>query len=226
LDLKILHIWDICHNSNYLTQKLKERGHESLVVTRTEYSKVRLPYYLLRVIFHLLTFKADIIHINYWEKGVFLAKIFSPKSKILMHYHGSDIIDKPVPRSVKRFTTIICFSTRNLLETHQGTLLPILVPDWFMYTGGREQGTILELDQDNRQVPHELMPFILSLFEFYRDKKRRTNITSSAVLSQTGMEAIQCGTKVIADSGEIVESFPMTKLTDYYLLYNQLGGCS
>lgn len=223
--MNVLHIWDVCGNSQYITEKLTKLGHKSKVITRTEYSRKNLSKYYLRVIINLLSFRADIVHINSWDKGIILAKIFSPKSKIIMHYHGSDIIDRVVPLRVQLLANKICFSTKNLIDScasYDQCLLPVIIPEMFYYRGCREEGTTLVLDQDNRTIPYELMPIILSHYEYYRDKKRRPNITSSEVLSKTGMEAIQCGTKVITDSGEIVESFPMTKLRDYFIIYNEL----
>lgn len=141
-----------------------------------------------------------------------------------MHYHGSDIRGKNISLFTILFANIICVSTRDLMDEcspFETKLLPVLVPECFTYTGGRVMGTTLELDRDNRNIPYELMPFMLSLFEFYRDKKR-IKITSPKILSKIGMEAIKCGTKVIVDSGEIVDSFSMAELNDYYLLYNKM----
>lgn len=222
--MKILHIWDICDNSALLTEKLLPLGHQSLVVSRKEFSRKRLLNYYLRVIYRLLTFRADIVHINAWDKGVFFARLFSPKSKILMHYHGSDILGKPIPFQVKWFVHLLCFSTVNLSDScpFPDRWLPVLIPDQFYYRGGRTPGKIIEIPMVNRNIPYERMPFILSSGEFYRDKKRRSNITSSQVLSKTGREALACGTKVITDSGEIVESFPITTFKDYAVIYNDL----
>ncbi len=219
--MNILHLWDICDNSKYLTEKLTAKGHKSLVVSRKNFSRKKLLNYYLRVIYHLLTFKANIIHINAWSKGILLAKIFSPKSKILMHYHGSDILGKELPK-LMRFVNLLCFSTWNLVMDNlgKGFLLPVLVPDWFVNMGGRIMGTTLELDQDNRTIPYYKMPEVLSSYEFYRDKKRKKNITSSKVLSKTGMEAIKCGTKVIVDTGEIITEFPLANPKLYYTFYN------
>lgn len=227
--MKILHVWDICNNAALLTEKLTAAGHPSLVVTRSEYSRKRLIQYYVRVIFHLLTFKADIVHVNAWGKGVLLAKLFSPRSKILMHYHGSDILGKQIPFVVILFANLLCVSTKNLMGTglsipYWPRLLPVLIPDEFYYRGGRTPGKIIEISMENRNIAYELMPFVLSLGEFYRDKKRRPNITNAQVLSKTGREALLCGTKVITDSGEIVRpgEFPITEFKDYAVIYNEL----
>lgn len=224
--MKILHIWDICNNSALISEKLNEKGHKSFVITRKNYSQKELLKYLINVIYHLLTFKANIIHINAWDKGVLFAKLLSPKSKIIMHYHGSDIRFKQIPILIQLFSKRICVSTMDLLDIDSIVpidLLPVLVSKDFYYRGGREKGTILELDQEKRLIEYELMPFILSLFEYYRDKKR-ISITNSQLLSKTGMEAIKCGTKVITDSGEIVESFPMGHIRNYGVIYNAVCG--
>jgi len=231
--MKILHIWDICDNSNYLTEKLLEQGHKSLVVTRKKsknYSKKGLVLFYIKVISRCLTFRADIIHINSWDKGILFAKIFSRKSKILMHFHGSDVLGKTLPNRIK-YADLIGFSTKNIFNEHwfchkfkPKRLLPVLVPDWFVDMGGRIMGTTLELDQDNRIIPYYKMPALLSSYEFYRDKKRRDNITSSEVLSKTGMEALRCGTKVIVDTGETIHTesdlaFQLSTIDDYLELY-------
>jgi len=219
--LRVLHIWDICDNSAIITRKLTTMGHQSFVIHRKKMT-VRLIRFVLNVIFHLLTFRADIIHINAWDKGVFPAKLLSPRSKIIMHYHGNDIRGKMIPFAVKLCVDKICVSTCDLLEyCPRAQLLPVLVGEEFYYRGGRERRTILTLDQENRLIESELMPFILSLFEYYRDRKR-IKITSSQLLSKTGMEAIACGTKVIADSGEIVTEFPKTTIKEYIAVYNTL----
>lgn len=225
--MKILHIWDICNNSALVTEKLTAAGHQSLVVTRSNYSRKYLIQYYLRVIYHLLTFKADIVHVNAWDKGVLFAKLFSPRSKILMHYHGSDIRWKRVPLVVILFANLLCVSTRDLMGTglsipYWPRLLPVLIPDEFYYRGGREVGKTIEIPPGSQNIAYELMPFVLSLGEFYRDCKRRPNITNAQVLSKTGREALLCGTKVITDSGEIVESFPITEFKDYVVIYNEM----
>ena len=155
--MNILYLWDICDNSKYLTEKLTAKGHKSLVVSRKTFSRKKLLNYYLRVIYHLLTFKANIIHINAWTKGILLAKIFSPKSKILMHYHGSDIRGKKMSKWSK-YVQVNGFSTQDIfdmcdIEGHH-KLLPVLVPDWFVNMGGRITGTTLELNQDNRNIPY------------------------------------------------------------------------
>ncbi len=227
--MRVLHLWDICDNSALLTEKLLPLGHPSLVVSRTSFSRKRLIQYYMRVIWRLLTFRADIVHINAWDKGVIFAKLFSPKSKILMHYHGSDILGKQIPRIIRRFVDLYGFSSRNIfaqdyVDYIEGVfqLIPVLIPNQFYYRGGRTPGKIIEIPMENRNIPYERMPFILSSGEFYRDKKRRANITSSQVLSKTGREALACGTKVITDSGEIVESFPITTFKEYAVIYNDL----
>lgn len=225
----MLHIWDICHNSAYVSEKLRIFGHQSVVVTRSNYSRKYLIQYYLRVIFHLLTFKADIVHINAWDKGILFVILFSPRSKILMHFHGSDIRNKRFPKIVQRFADLYCFSTRDIFEqdyddyiTGVFQLLPVLIPDEFYYRGGRSPGKIIEITPGSQKIPYDQMPFVLSSGEFYRDRKRNPNITNAQVLSKIGLEALQCGTKVITDSGEIVESFPMVTLRDYCAIYNEL----
>lgn len=219
--LRILHLWDICDNSAMLTEKLRGLGHQSVLLSRTEYSRKRLLGYYLRVIYRLITFRADVVHINAWTKGVLFAKLFSPRSKILMHYHGSDILGKQIPRLIRRFVNLFGFSTSNLIF-NRGILLPVLIPEQFYYRGGRTPGKIIEIEPGSQNIPYDQMPFVLSSGEFYRDRKRQPNITNAQVLSKIGLEALKCGTKVITDSGEIVESFPETTIEDYLKVYQEL----
>lgn len=148
--MKILHLWDICDNSALITERLLIYGHKSLVVSRTEFSRKRLIQYYLRVIYHLLAFRADVVHVNAWTKGVIFARIFSPKSKILMHFHGSEIRNKRFSRAVQRFADYYGFSTRDIFNqdyddyiTGVFVLLPVLVNKMFYDRGGRIENTAL-----------------------------------------------------------------------------------
>lgn len=245
--MRILHIWDICNNSQYLTEKINILGHKSILVTRKKMT-IRLYRFILMVIFQLLTFRADIIHINAWDKGVLLAKILSPRSKIIMHYHGSNIRGKQIPFFVELFTNRIVVSTRDLIEPCHGNigLLQVIVTNNFYYRGGRTKNKALYVHhyadyakkaadyakKNNLDlvvldrmanppiiVAHSLMPQLLSTIDYYLDFKGYTNFKT---LTLTAKEAIACGCKVVVDNLDIVEDFEQTTIKDYIEVYNEL----
>jgi len=72
--------------------------------------------FILIVIKQLLFFKPEIVHINAWSKAVLFTKIFAPKSKIIIQFHGTDLRGKKIPWYVKLFSNKILVSTKDLLR--------------------------------------------------------------------------------------------------------------
>jgi hypothetical protein len=72
--------------------------------------------YYLHVMWHLMTFRPNIIHVNSLKWGVILARLLRPRTPILMHFHGSDIRKGNVPRWISWFCTKIIVSTRDLVR--------------------------------------------------------------------------------------------------------------
>lgn len=248
--MKILHIWDICDNSRYLTEKLIPLGVESKVIDRQRMT-VGLFRFLLNVVYQLLFYKADIIHINAWTKGVLLARIFSPRSKILMHFHGSDIRGKKVPSIVILFANLICVSTKDLMGMglsfpYWPRLLPVLVRDMFYDRGGRIKNTALYRHHYRNfynkscrytsannlflySFGEKMIPqFIIrhsqmpEFLSMFEYYLDFKGYTSKDTLTLTAREAVACGCKVVVDNLDVVESFPQTTIKDYIKVYNEV----
>lgn len=242
--MKILHIWDICDNSRYISEKITPWGHESIVIDRKKLTVGKYRF-ILNVIYHLIRFKPDIVHVNAWTKGVILTRIFARKSKILMHFHGSDIRDKEIPKSVLKYSDEIFCSTKDLLKQPM-ELLPVIVRDNFFYRGNRVKNTALyvhwykdymekarhycwendlkltiinRMDKSSMIIPHSLMPKLLSTMDYYLDFKGYTSIDT---LTLTAKEALMCGCKVVVDNLDIVTDFPQTTIHDYIAVYQKL----
>lgn len=127
--MKILHVWDqagiASRIANYInTNKLGT----SRVVYRSVFDPFNLSgkyplnfatggksSFIYRVIREMIK-KPDIIHVHSWDKAIFFARVFARSSKIVMHYHGTDIRSKEIPDHVKRHSSKILVSTRDLLR--------------------------------------------------------------------------------------------------------------
>lgn len=128
---KILYLFDIAGSSSKLADYINRNNiGKAYVLSRTrsdifyvtrsfDYNRVlnctARKFYLI-VIKHLLLFRPDIIHINYWKYGTLFAKIFSPRSKIVFQFHGSDLRGKKIPLYIKLFSNKIIVSTRDLIR--------------------------------------------------------------------------------------------------------------
>jgi len=62
-----------------------------------------------------LKFRPNLIHVRAWYKGLFLTKLFTPRTPVLFQYHGTDIREKEIPWYVKRFSNKIMTSTKDLV---------------------------------------------------------------------------------------------------------------
>lgn len=249
IKIRILHIWDIVDNSRLISQKLNEMGHKSIVVDRKRMT-IGLFRFILNVIIRLLTFRADIIHINAWTKGVFFARILSPKSKIIMHFHGSEIRGKSLPSSVLLLADIMGYSTRDIFDQVDcegyHILLPVIVDDMFYDRGGRVEKTALYVHHYQDYLKKALSYTILNGLGFNMLNRManppivvpRTYMpvllskmeyyldfkgyTNIHTLTLTAKEAIACGCKVVVDNYDIVTEFEETTIKDYVKVYNNL----
>lgn len=130
-EMKVLFIWDIAGfgariaqhiNSNDLGKAyvIHREQFDPFYITREfEYNVVprcSIKKFILIVIIHLLRFRPNIVHINSWSKGIFLVKMFAPRSKLVFQFHGSDLRGKTIPWFVKFFSKIILVSTKDLIR--------------------------------------------------------------------------------------------------------------
>lgn len=134
--MKVLHIWDVAGIGTRLARYVNENGlGSSYVVKRKSHDKMnicseldcnvlvggRYRKFILSVIYHLIIFRPDIIHVHGWDKGVLLGRLVGLRTFIIMHYHGTDIRGKDIrgkviPGYVKRFSSKIIVSTKDLLR--------------------------------------------------------------------------------------------------------------
>ena len=110
-NMKILHIWDIAGFGQRITDYINSNDYGESRVIKVKGTPVR---FTLLVIKELLFYRPDIVHVHYWTKGIILAKLFT-RSKIIMHFHGSDIRGKSIPWHVNKWADRIIVSTRDLL---------------------------------------------------------------------------------------------------------------
>lgn len=68
-------------------------------------------------------------------------------------------------------------------------------------------------------IPHTQFLEFLKCFDYYLDLK---GLTTSEVLSRSGLEALRAGCKVLVDTGEIIIDFKMTSPDDYVKLYFEI----
>jgi len=68
-------------------------------------------------------------------------------------------------------------------------------------------------------IPHKQFLELLKCFDYYLDLK---GLTTSDVLSRSGLEALRASCKVLVDTGEIITDFKMTSPNDYVKLYFEL----
>ena len=111
--MKILHIWDICDFGENISNFILDHDLGKSKVVKKKGMPIR---FVLFVIWALIFYNPNIIHIHYWVKGVLLAKILCPRTPIIMHFHGDDLRGKKLPGYVKKYSSAMLVSTRDLLE--------------------------------------------------------------------------------------------------------------
>ena len=185
----------------------------------------------------ILFWRPDIIHVNSSKKGLILARLLAWFKPIIFTYHGSEIRGKKKWLTAK-LASFVHVTSSDLKE--YGTHLERPVDSMFYYRGERVLNTAGMYYAigftDKRKmaeewcskkgvdlifiqfVPHEVMPFKLSIFEYYLDFKGLDSI------SLTALEALACGCKVVHDSDpeKIITEYPVTKPEDYLELYQSL----
>lgn len=260
--VKILNIWEIAGNGSIISDFINKNGYgQSYVILRAKYDPFYVAqsypfnvipdcgvvgYYFL-VIKHILRFKPDLIHVRAGPKGLILAKLFAPRTPVVMQFHGTDIRGKEIPWYVKKLANKIIVSTKDLVrEGVECYGRPI--SSEFMDYNNKRNGTALFMrtfpidkereakefakennleltilnrlpDRPLRFIPYSEFPEFLSSFEYYLDLK---GLTSREVLSKTGLQAIACGCKVLVDTGEIVTETEQTSVEKYLDLYQKL----
>lgn len=127
--MKVLHIWDQAGIASRLANHINTNNlGTSLVIYRAVFDPFNLTgkyplniatggklSFLYRVIREMIK-QPDVVHIHSWDKAIFFARVFARRSKIVMHYHGTDIRGKVIPEHVKRHSSKILVSTRDLLR--------------------------------------------------------------------------------------------------------------
>ncbi len=209
--------------------------------------------YLFEIIKTILTFRPNVILIRQVYELLPTIRLFAPFTPIILQFHGAEIRDKKkLPWQARLATKRIC-STKDIAQwgEYYGTpISPIFKPAppgvrrpntalFIRITKGAkdcldeaiafaEQNqlelTIVDRTTDDK-IPHTQMPEILQKYEWYLDLK---GLTSKDVLSKTALEFLQttCAEspgKVLTDTGEIVTSFKITTLEDYYHLIESLA---
>lgn len=84
----------------------------------------------------------------------------------------------------------------------------------------REEIKVKIIDTDFGIIPFEKMPELLNQFEYYFDIKITDYGLFGRELSNTGLQALACGCKVIHDYGkgyEILEKMPEEHKTEYVI---------
>ena len=128
---KILFIWDMAGIGSRIAQYINSHGlgtayviHRKAadrfsIVSQYSFNVVvdsSILVYYLHVMWHLMTFRPNIIHVNSLRWGVILARVLRPRTPILMHFHGSDIRKRTIPRWISPFVTKMIVSTRDLVR--------------------------------------------------------------------------------------------------------------
>lgn len=260
--MKILNICEIAGNGSVISDYINKEGYgKSYVLHRAKYDKMYICRnyefnavpdcgvieFIIIVIKHILTFRPDLIHIRAWEKGLFFARFFAPRTPIVFQYHGTDIRGREIPIYVKKLANIILVSTKDLLREGVEYYGRPISPRFKNY-GNRRKGTALFIrtypvdkteeakefaeennleltilnrmtDQPMKIVPYDEFPEFLSSFEYVLDLK---GLTSPEVLSKVGLQAIACGCKVLVDTKEIITETEQTQVEAYVKLYQNL----
>ena len=92
-------------------------------------------------------------------------------------------------------------------------------------------GKVDILDRWKNPVPYRDMPALLAKYEYFIDVRRSPRVSDEIIdcVSKNALEALACGTKVIAWDGRVLESLPEEDKPDnaaraYFELYQSLLG--
>lgn len=128
---KILFIWDVAGIGSRIAQYInshdlgfgyvihRKAADQFDIVGQYSFNVVvdsSVLVYYLHVMWHLMTFRPNIIHVNSLRWGVILARLFRPLTPILIHFHGSDIRNGSITRWLSLFATKMIVSTRDLVR--------------------------------------------------------------------------------------------------------------
>lgn len=108
--MKVLFVWDVCQFAVRIKEFLEK---EQLAEVELIKEVGRPKRFTLKVMYRLVRFRPDVVHIHSWSKGVVLVKMLS-RARLVMQYHGSDIRQKGIPWYVKLLVDVILVSTRDL----------------------------------------------------------------------------------------------------------------
>ncbi|MHA1965659.1 MAG: glycosyltransferase [Candidatus Thorarchaeota archaeon] len=260
--MRVLYISNTAGAMTPVVRWLIKNGHQSRVVMRKKYDSigstsfldcsvmVDSPYDFYRaVIAEIRKFRPDVVHSNSSIIGVILARMFAPRTPLILMYHGSEIRDRRKVHPEASLTDKIIVSTPDLDAYGEWYDRP--VSDIFEYKGGRKLNTalmlyashhmfdfrenslewcrernieltIINLDTDPI-IPHSEMPAYLSKFEYYIDFK---GYGDTRAFSLVALEAMKCGCKIVSDTdpSRIVtqKDYSVRTPQDYLILYNLL----
>lgn len=127
--IRVIFLWDIAGFGSRISAWLSETQQgEGLVVHRHAYNTLQLTTsnhvlvpgnrwrFYWTVIKYLCTYHPTIIHIHSWTLGLLFATLIHPRTPRLIHYHGTDIRNKSIPRLTQYLATRVLVSTRDLWE--------------------------------------------------------------------------------------------------------------
>ncbi|MHA1481548.1 MAG: hypothetical protein ACTSQZ_09020 [Candidatus Thorarchaeota archaeon] len=236
--IKSGHTSTILSHSSYDTFGMTESALSSKLADEVK------SFYLL-LVDEIKKLKPTHIHINSHLVGLVIARSVAPWTPIVFQYHGTDIRGRiGIHKRVKYLSDKVIVSTEDLMQYGEWYGCPI--PTQFEYKGGRKPNTALMIISgsapvdktedaiqycfehnleltivDGRigeRIPSTEMPEYLSRFEYYLDFK------GLDPMSKTGMEAIECGCKVVPeyDLSLVINEYKKTTPADYLELYNSL----
>lgn len=101
--MRVLFIWDCAGIGDRIARHINQNNSgQAYVICRKEFNRLGLVdektnvviegklRFLFGVIYHLLRFRPNIVHVSSWTKGVLFAKLFS-RAKIVFQWHGTDL---------------------------------------------------------------------------------------------------------------------------------------
>lgn len=261
--MKVLYVWDTAGVFSPVASWLnKANGHEAKILMNEKCDpfgqtsqldcaimvKSAKAFYK-RLIRELLFFRPDVVHVSDGIKLFLIARLFAPRAKIVMTYHGSVRRMKSGKRHPEvNMAEKVTVATPDLCEFGEWMDRPIW--DYFYDRGGRVKDTAVMFYTDYFFIDwreeakmwteandidltivdrtkgdfifHKDLPEFFSKFEFFLDYKGfLINSNGSITVSVAAMEAKMCGCKIIHDStlGEVKENITIISPKDYYDMY-------
>ena len=250
---KVFHVWDQAATASVIAKWQKKKGYDVLVIKNKKHDKLnQTGYYGGKIINNKIIFvltclfqarKFDIIHLHDAWFMVHLLKIFLPKKKIIMHYHGT-MVRKGMKewrrKYWERYVDKILVSTTDLLDIKYSKD-PIFIPnpvdtELFYSTCRKNNGKcliVLKKDQSISKteailldhginvelqstdpVAYEKFPKILKDYEYYCDIPI-INGTIIKANSVVGLQAMSMGLKTIQHDFTIRNELPPNHRPEY-----------